>query len=246
MKLPLYFISDIHLKLTLDKAETDRRKKLYRLLDKICETGGTCFFVGDLFDFYFEYPDVIPKAYTDFYEKASHMKKNGVDLHFKTGNHDHWFLDFLEQNIMTKVYTDDIDMEVNGKRFFITHGDGILSWDHGYRLLKKVIRSKIFISTFRWIHPTIAYKIARFISRSGKEDMHGADFNKNVKIELQSFAKKQFNVGFNYMITGHYHLGEIYNLHNGKLAVLGDWFYRPSYAKFDGKDLSMNLWEEHV
>ena len=46
------------------------------------------------------------------------------------------------------------------------------------------------------------------------------------------------------MITGHYHLGEIYNLNNGKLAVLGDWFYRPSYAKFDGKDLSMNLWEE--
>ena len=50
MKLPLYFISDIHLKLTLDKAETERRKKLYRLLDKICETGGTCFFVGDLFE----------------------------------------------------------------------------------------------------------------------------------------------------------------------------------------------------
>ena len=95
MKLPLYFISDIHLKLTLDQAETDRRKKLYRLFDKICETGGTCFFVGDLFDFYFEYPDVIPKAYVDFYEKASYLKKNGVDLHFKTGNHDHWFHDFL-------------------------------------------------------------------------------------------------------------------------------------------------------
>ena len=51
MKLPLYFISDIHLKLTLDQAETDRRKKLYRLFDKICETGGTCFFVGEKSDF---------------------------------------------------------------------------------------------------------------------------------------------------------------------------------------------------
>ena len=69
MKLPLYFISDIHLKLTLDQAETDRRKAL-SFVDKICETGGTCFFVGDLFDFYFEYPDVIQKAYVDFYEKA--------------------------------------------------------------------------------------------------------------------------------------------------------------------------------
>ena len=246
MKLPLYFISDIHLKLTLDKKEKDRRQNLYRLLDKICETGGTCFFVGDLFDFYFEYPDVIPKAYVDFYEKASHMKKSGVDIHFKTGNHDYWFLDFLEQNIMTKVYTDDIDVVVNGKRFFITHGDGILSWDYGYRVLKKVIRSKVFITLFRWIHPTIAYKIAKFISRSGKEDMHGADFNKNVKNELQSFAKERFDKGFDYMISGHYHLGEIYSLNSGKLAVLGDWFHRPSYAKFDGEDLSMNFWEENV
>ena len=40
---------------------------------------------------------------------------------------------------------------------------------------------------FRWIHPTIAHKIAKFISRSGKEDMHGADFNKDVKNELQIF-----------------------------------------------------------
>ena len=39
-------------------------------LDKIIETGGSCFFVGDLFDFYFEYPHMIPKSYSDFYEKA--------------------------------------------------------------------------------------------------------------------------------------------------------------------------------
>ena len=246
MKLPLYFISDVHLKLSIDQAEKDRRKKLYRLLDKICETGGTCFFVGDLFDFYFEYPDVIPKAYADFYEKASNMKKNGIHLHFLTGNHDHWFQDFLEDKIMNKVYIDDVDIIVNGKRFFITLGDGILSWDHGYRILKKIIRSKFFITIFRWIHPTIAYKIAKFISRSGKEDMHEADFNKDVKNELQNFAESQFRNGFDDMISGHYHLSEIYSLDKGKLAVLGDWFHRPSYAKFDGRDLSLLQWEENV
>ena len=48
------------------------------------------------------------------------------------------------------------------------------------------------------------------------------------------------------MISGHYHLGEIYNLDQGKLAVLGDWFHRPSYAKYDGKDLSLLQWEENV
>ena len=94
------------------------------------------------------------------------------------------------------------------EKIFITHGDGILSWDYGYRVLKKIIRSRIFITIFRWIHPTIAYKIAKFISRSGKEDMHEADFNKDVRLNCKVFAKKQFNNGFDYMVSGHYHLGE--------------------------------------
>ena len=246
MKTPVYFISDIHLKLNVDNAEQLRREKLFRLLDKICKTGGTCFFVGDLFDFYFEYPDVIPKAYNDFYNKALEMKTKGVTLHFQTGNHDYWFQDFLDKKIMDKIYTEDLDIMIAGKKFFITHGDGLLSWDHGYRILKKIIRSKFFINLFRWVHPTIAYKIARFVSRSGKEETHQADYYNDVKIELQSFAKKQFENGFDFMISGHYHLGEIYNINQGKLAVLGDWFYRPSYAKFDGKDLSFQLWESDV
>ena len=62
MNTPVYFISDIHLKLTLDEGEKKRRNKLYRLFERIADTGGTCFFMGDLFDFYFEYPD--PVSYT--------------------------------------------------------------------------------------------------------------------------------------------------------------------------------------
>ena len=62
MKTPIYFISDIHLRLSLDKKEKERRAKLYRLLDTIKKDGGTIFFVGDLFDFYFEYPHMIPKS----------------------------------------------------------------------------------------------------------------------------------------------------------------------------------------
>ena len=76
MNTPIYFISDIHLKLSLDKDEVERRNKLYRLFDKILDTGGTCFFVGDLFDFYFEYPDVIPNSYFDFFDKHNKSDKS--------------------------------------------------------------------------------------------------------------------------------------------------------------------------
>ena len=48
------------------------------------------------------------------------------------------------------------------------------------------------------------------------------------------------------MITGHYHLGELFELKKGKLAVLGDWFFRPSYAIFDGEELQIKNWESIV
>ena len=140
MKTPVYFISDVHLKLNIDTTEKERRDKLYRLLDHILESGGTCFFVGDLFDFYFEYPDLVPKAYMDFYQKALEMKKGGIDLHFLLGNHDYWVQEFMNDLVMDKIHLDDAIIEVNGKKFFITHGDGLLSWDHGYRILKRIIR----------------------------------------------------------------------------------------------------------
>ena len=243
MNTPVYFISDIHLKLSLDDDEKKRRNKLYRLFDKILETGGTCFFVGDLFAFYFDYPDLTPKSYSDFYDKARILRENGISLYFLAGNHDYWVGDHIKNDIMDEVYLDDNEIEVNGKRFYLTHGDGLLSWDHGYRLLKKVIRSKTFIWLFRWLHPTIGYRIARIISRSGNHYTHTASFNKDVRIELQKIAKMHFDNGFDYMISGHYHLGEIFSVNKGKLAVLGDWFHRPSYAVFDGNDLELRLWE---
>jgi len=243
MNTPVYFISDIHLKLKLDSKEKKRQKKLFRLLDHITKTGGTCFFVGDLFDFYFEYPDLIPKAFHDFYNKIKMMKSKNIEFHFLVGNHDYWVGDFIREEIMDKVYLEDTEITINNKKIFVTHGDGLLSWDHGYRLLKKIIRSKSFTRLFQWLHPTISYKIAGFISKSGYHNTHKEDFNEKVRTELQEAANKHFNNGFDYMITGHYHLGELFQLRKGKLAVLGDWFFRPSYAVFDGDDLILKHWE---
>ena len=63
MELPVYFISDVHLMGQWSDDEPDHQKHLNSFLDHIHNTGGTLFINGDLFDYYFEYKDVIPKAY---------------------------------------------------------------------------------------------------------------------------------------------------------------------------------------
>ena len=100
MDLPIYFISDIHLMLNDSEDEQQRQRKLYRFMNYVRTTRGTLFFVGDLFDFYFEYPDMVPKAYFEFYNKAYQLKKAGVDLRFVVGNHDYWLMDFMKKKIM--------------------------------------------------------------------------------------------------------------------------------------------------
>ena len=65
MKIPLYFISDVHLSLVGSSGEQIKRKKLKQFVHHIIEKNGTLVIVGDFFDFWFEYKHVIPKAYFD-------------------------------------------------------------------------------------------------------------------------------------------------------------------------------------
>ena len=171
------------------------------------------------------------------------MKSKNIDLHFVAGNHDYWIGDFIKNEIMDTTYLNDVEIKINNKRIFVTHGDGLLSWDHGYRLLKTIIRSNLFTKVFKWLHPTIAYKLARFVSRSGKHNTYTNDFNKDVRRELKNSAEKNFEKGFDFMITGHYHLGELFKLKKGKLAILGDWFLDRHTQYLMEKDLQLKDWE---
>ena len=165
MDLPVYFISDIHLMLKRTESEVNRQKVLFNFLDHVKQTGGTLIINGDLFDFYFEYKDVIPKKYFSIYNQLYMLKNAGIEIHYIVGNHDYWVMDFIENTITTKTYRDDVTLELNGKKFYISHGDGNLSWDHGYRLLKKIVQSKLFTRMYRLLHPNIGYRIAGWISK---------------------------------------------------------------------------------
>ncbi len=120
MNLPLYFISDIHLMGEESDNYIKTNKNLENFFNHILNTGGTLFINGDLFDFYFEYKDVIPKKYFSLYNQLYMLKKAGIEIHYIVGNHDYWVMDFIENTITTKTYRDDVTLELNGKKFYIS------------------------------------------------------------------------------------------------------------------------------
>ena len=245
MDLPIYFISDIHLSLNLTDREKQRQKKLFDFFNEIKNTGGTLVINGDLFDFYFEYKNVIPKVFFKFYHEIMKVRESGIEVHYVLGNHDFWVKDFITEQLFDKTYFSDTSFEVNNTKIYVTHGDGYLSWDRGYRALRKIIRSKLFINLYGMLHPRIGYAIGNFVSKKGGNYLHSAERNKKISDEMSIHAKKKIDQGFDYFISGHYHQAEDRKLNDGNMIILGDWLSFFTYAKYDGSEIKLHKWKEN-
>jgi UDP-2,3-diacylglucosamine hydrolase len=92
----LYFLSDIHLGSPNEESSLQREKKLVQFLDNIKQNAQAIFFVGDIFDFWFEYKHAVPKYYIRFFAKIIELREQQIDVYFIKGNHDLWMGNYLE------------------------------------------------------------------------------------------------------------------------------------------------------
>jgi len=242
MQLPIYFFGDTHFKPLKSQEENEKIAKFSQFLDSISinNAKGSLFIMGDCFDYYFEYRNQNSSEHEEVLSKIKAMKEKGFDIYFIAGNHDYWIGDYFKKHI-TKAFLGDTTTEHNSTKTYITHGDGILSWDKSYRLLKKVIRSNIFIKTYSLLPKSIALKIANKVSYERK-DSHNIDQDKLNRIhdELESFAQQKINEGFKYVIMGHYHHSYHKTLNGGELILLGECNEENyNYAIFNGNQLEI-------
>ena len=158
---------------------------------------------------------------------------------------DYFLIDFITEELMYRVYDSDFEFTINGKNFLLTHGDGLLSWDRGYRIMKKIIRSPLFVWCFRCLHPNIGYWVAKKFSGNHEHYVHSDEYNQKVLDDLTPFACEKIKGGADYILCGHYHQATEKQINTGKLLILGDWFTFDSYAVFDGKNLVLKRWNSN-
>ena len=138
MQLPVYFFGDNHF--SINPSSNEKKIKNFRnFYNQIKDDKGSIVIMGDFFDYYFEYNNSKPDHFNEVFELLRKIKKDGVEIYFLAGNHDYWIGDYFK-SFTTKTFLDDTKIKINNKSIYLTHGDGILSWDKSYRFLKKVIR----------------------------------------------------------------------------------------------------------
>jgi UDP-2,3-diacylglucosamine hydrolase len=244
MATPAYFISDVHLTLNDGAEERKKRQLLSQFFQMVHETEGTLFIVGDFFDFWFEHRHVIPMRYYDIICQLRWLQSSGVTIHFILGNHDYWTDGFLEDTLGIQVYPNSADIDLDGTKIHLTHGDGLLAKDGGYRLMRKVLRSRITVTLYRWLHPDLGIRLAQSasgFSRKYNQPPHG--YVDQILEELTGYARSLWDTGSDIVVMGHYHLNHLFTNDDGKIFLcLGDWISHYSYGKLTDSRLTLESW----
>lgn len=251
MQLPpgkkLYFASDFHLGIPDQATSRKRELLLCKWLDEIKADAACIYLVGDIFDVWFEYKNVVPKGFTRFLGKLAELSDQGIRIEAFTGNHDLWMRDYFEKELDIPVHHNPLELEVAGKRFFIAHGDGLGPGDHGYKLLKMVLRNPLAQWLYRRLHPDTGVGVANYFSRKGpKHVATEKQFLGEDREWLFVFSKDKLKEKhYDYFIFGHRHLAVQRDIAPGSVYInLGDWISFNSYAVFDGNRLDLKFYTD--
>jgi UDP-2,3-diacylglucosamine hydrolase len=233
----VYFISDAHFGLEDPEAESFKEKALLAFLDHI-DSGGILYILGDLYDFWFEYKSVIPRRPVSVLCALERLKAREVEVHYLTGNHDFWLESFFQTQLGIEVHPDPVDTRLEGKRFWIAHGDGIIKNDRGYRLLKKVLRNPLSIFLYRLLHPDLAFGLAGFCSRLSRNHPAFPDQDD----EYVSHAEIRFSEGYDCVVMAHTHRPMRVEKQGCVYVNTGDWMRHFTYSRLENGQLTLERW----
>lgn len=237
---PAYFLSDLHLG-AYPEGEKSSIPMLMDFLGHVESRRASLYIVGDLLDFWFEYRSVVPREPFRLLARLRAMVENGCEVTYIAGNHDHWLGDFLKNDVGLSTFRDMVDTTMDGKRFFISHGDGIAATrDLGYRVLKGVLHSPISTAAFRLIHPDVGIGMAQLFSRVSRR----RSSQNNNHPDLRDFVKGKAEKGFDYVVLGHLHKPQLFDVGDTSCIVVGDWINCFTYGLFSEGKLTLNRWPE--
>ncbi|MBN1301405.1 MAG: UDP-2,3-diacylglucosamine diphosphatase [Melioribacteraceae bacterium] len=228
-----YFIADLHLGLQNKELEKEKEKVLAKFIYQIIPSAKALFILGDLFDYWFEYKKVVQKGFFRSLAALQDLSESGVKIHYIVGNHDFLHRGFFENDLNAILYESGLSIDLEGKKFYMGHGDGLVKNDIGYLVLKKILRNKFIQGMYSLIHPDLGIALASKTSKKSREYTKSKNYG---EIDgVFEAAKNKINEGFDYVLFGHTHQRENIKYKNGYYINLGSWLQKPCYGVFENQ-----------
>lgn len=237
MRRRVYFLSDVHLGLAVCDPRA-REDRLVRALESIpAEETEALYMLGDVWDFWYEYHDVVPAGYARVFAALQSLIAQGVEVHFFSGNHDIWCYHYF-QSMGIKVHHGPERAVHSGKTFVLAHGDGLGPGMRLYKCMKAVFRSRIT----QWLFSTfIPVRLAFAVGNSWSLHTrlaHGERYEFRGEPEPLYKWAAAVDPQPDFFIFGHLHCKVDMKMPSGaRLLILGDWLDGSDLLCFDGSSI---------
>jgi UDP-2,3-diacylglucosamine hydrolase len=223
-----FIASDVH----LGAVPRSREQAFVAFLEHVGQHGRRLLLAGDLFDFWFEYGEVVPGRHFRVLAALARLVEAGIPVTLAGGNHDAWGGRFLREEVGLTFHAEPFEMTIGGRRALVAHGDGLGRGDLKYRTLKAVIRSRAAIGAFRMLHPELGMRVARAVSTTeAKTDDDPTAAHRAAFLESWAEAQLAARAELELVVCGHAHLPVIREHGAGRHYVnAGDWITHCTYV----------------
>lgn len=236
-----YFLSDIHLGLDYEgETSAERERLLVDWLMSIEDTAAQVYFLGDIFDYWFEYGEGRQPDYPLFFQQLRTMVGLGIDIRFFTGNHDLWMNDYFPKEYNITIHRSPLIMHLGEKTFFLAHGDGLGKGDIIYKALKRVMTHPLAQWLYGLLPAQLGLSLMRSVSQKSRQGHELESFRSLEEERMVDYCERHPDKdSIDFFILGHRHLPIRYQLQQSSAEYinLGDWIKYKSFASFDGEQL---------
>jgi UDP-2,3-diacylglucosamine hydrolase len=238
LNAPCYIISDAHLGFAPAKVE----QAIISFLRHVARHAGSLIINGDLFEFWFEWRTVIPRRGFRALAALADLADAGVPVMMIAGNHDCWGGDVLREDAGIDYRVGPWTGEIAGWQTHIEHGDGLRpKEDKRYRALRRVLRNRFAIRSFRWIHPDIATRLATGSSHASRT-YAARDGGRGLRDAATRMAASHADLDL--VVFGHSHVPTLETLPHGAMyANPGSWLDQPTFLRITEDSVALREWD---
>ncbi len=231
----IILVSDTHFRCEETAAGSPRLARFLEFLEA-CRGAGMLVLLGDIFDFWFDYPHFRLRCYDELLAGLDTLRASGTRIEFVGGNHDIWAAGFLHERYGCRPDGGPLYLEQAGRRILLEHGDGLLARDYLYKTFRWIVRRRTGILLAKSLHPELLFAFSRWLSGTSRR----ATRDEAGQIaRLARLYLARCREPWDLKIIGHLHLPMQATVGDHSLAVLGCWLGEEAYAVLRGGDVSL-------
>lgn len=146
----LVIVGDAHLGAVPARVE----EAFLAFLDHVPTLGDGLLVNGDLFDFWYSYRRVIPRAGIRVVAALTALARR-MPVGMTGGNHDRWGGSFWERDLGIRFGPNELRIPLGARTVLAIHGDGLAEAHWQARLMHRITRNPLATGLYHLLHPDI-------------------------------------------------------------------------------------------